>query len=74
MQGNRITVRADAGPPDPAVLDALVRPLLGRFQPRAGEGARIVLIRASGVRRLDETAAYFRTADRDAVFAFESPR
>jgi hypothetical protein len=74
IEGNRIAVRPDAGPVGAEVLDAMVRPLIGRFRRRSPEApARLVLVRASGVRRLDDCSGYFRTVDRDAVFAFEAP-
>ena len=46
------------------------RALLGRFRRAPGSGP-LVLIRARGVKRLDDTAGFFKTADLDAVIAFE---
>jgi hypothetical protein len=60
--------KAEAAPG--SALDGATRALLGRYR---GPGmGRVVIVRATGVRRLDDTSGYFKIADLEAVVAFDA--
>jgi len=69
VDGTRITPLGPAPPGGAGALDAFARTLLGRFRPAGG--GRVVILRASGVRRLDDVAGFFHVEDLEAVLAFD---
>jgi hypothetical protein len=69
--GFRVTVGELVDTGAPHAVDPVARALLGRF--RRGQGGRLLVLRLAGVRRLDETAGFFRTEDVEAVLAYELP-
>jgi hypothetical protein len=73
VDGNRIMPRdkPDQGGDVPG-FDGFARALLGRFRKGAHAGGRqLVVVRAAGVRRLDDVTGFFHVADLQAVLAFE---
>jgi hypothetical protein len=68
LEGQRV-VLLETAPGRPA-LDPITRALIGRFRP--APSGRAVVIRARGLVRLDDTTGFFKTADLDAVLAFET--
>jgi hypothetical protein len=72
VEGNRISVQGAIAAGEASALDAFTRALVGRFrQGGPAPGKRLVIVRAAGVRRLDDVTGFFHVADLQAILAFE---